>query len=632
MVKPRRRWGKLSKEEFERLLQVYDQQDAEQNRNRQHRSNKAPVEESNDVSKISHHAKSKGENCDKEATDSTYSPAGRSKESPKSSKTTTRPFLSSRHDDHIGARSKDQRRVRTELSSGDDNDDGPTAQKIYKCNKLLSPVSKSENAGTPSKKKYDYDEYPRDNSTPKERCDYDGNSRKYSTPDRKFKSNKGSSPFYKRADEGPSSAAQWKKERSIRQERVTKNKNECISLPRKFCAASPSSITSPIKSKNTGGGRKNYRLDIAADSDGTRTNIVEKVSSSSQSTTMPPEEPPPIDAGNSNESDSDASWDLLALKRKKEKTKNQEANKETKKIERSDHPHCNPMNNAKMRNFSMGEDEEGDLADGNERFRRRKEMPRKRRVMDDGEREHGDERKPKRARESTSLIIKKNSYSSDCDDDEEIDDDYYQTKPSIRHYKNRKPRSPATSKSDTEGGSISAIVEQNTKPAPNTFVDDDDDGFMSDCDPLPASSTGKLVKENNASRCRKDNSSEDDTKRSRKKERRDRGQYERDHFADSHFDKDRGGSLDDLHPNFENPKFGPYEPMEPLVLSNSQEESPVQVPASLNRYIAPFQKKGIQFMYDCLARNSGVILGDEMVGAFLLIECFTVSRFYFTHD
>jgi hypothetical protein len=29
--------------------------------------------------------------------------------------------------------------------------------------------------------------------------------------------------------------------------------------------------------------------------------------------------------------------------------------------------------------------------------------------------------------------------------------------------------------------------------------------------------------------------------------------------------------------------------------------------------LAPFQKEGVQFMFKCLAKRSGVILGDEMV-------------------
>eukprot|EP00536_Pseudo-nitzschia_multiseries_P001184 jgi/Psemu1/180418/e_gw1.14.87.1 len=85
-----------------------------------------------------------------------------------------------------------------------------------------------------------------------------------------------------------------------------------------------------------------------------------------------------------------------------------------------------------------------------------------------------------------------------------------------------------------------------------------------------------------------------------------------DDYNETQQQKSTTGSIDDLHPEFKDPKFGPYEPMQPLVLSGDQSEITVQVPASLNRYLVPFQKEGIRFMYDCLARKSGVILGDEM--------------------
>ncbi|OEU22565.1 SNF2_N-domain-containing protein, partial [Fragilariopsis cylindrus CCMP1102] len=54
--------------------------------------------------------------------------------------------------------------------------------------------------------------------------------------------------------------------------------------------------------------------------------------------------------------------------------------------------------------------------------------------------------------------------------------------------------------------------------------------------------------------------------------------------------------------------------MEPLLLTIDQTEEGqvLQVPASLNRYLIPFQKEGIKFLYECLSRKSGAILGDEM--------------------
>ena len=76
---------------------------------------------------------------------------------------------------------------------------------------------------------------------------------------------------------------------------------------------------------------------------------------------------------------------------------------------------------------------------------------------------------------------------------------------------------------------------------------------------------------------------------------------------DDDFDE---GKTDQLHPIFENPKFPPSE-LKALVLGEVNGKQ-VSVPASLSRYLAPFQKEGVDFMYKVLSGQSGVILGDDM--------------------
>jgi hypothetical protein len=66
-----------------------------------------------------------------------------------------------------------------------------------------------------------------------------------------------------------------------------------------------------------------------------------------------------------------------------------------------------------------------------------------------------------------------------------------------------------------------------------------------------------------------------------------------------------------LKPELEYPFFGPFA-MEPLVLEGDNGQRN-EVPASLNRYLADFQKEGVQFLYKCLTAKTGAILGDEMV-------------------
>jgi hypothetical protein len=66
-----------------------------------------------------------------------------------------------------------------------------------------------------------------------------------------------------------------------------------------------------------------------------------------------------------------------------------------------------------------------------------------------------------------------------------------------------------------------------------------------------------------------------------------------------------------LHPELEHPFFGPFE-LEPFVLGGGTETTH-SVPASLSRYLAPYQRGGIQFMHKCLTSSQGSIMGDEMV-------------------
>jgi hypothetical protein len=62
-----------------------------------------------------------------------------------------------------------------------------------------------------------------------------------------------------------------------------------------------------------------------------------------------------------------------------------------------------------------------------------------------------------------------------------------------------------------------------------------------------------------------------------------------------------------LMPNFANPKFGPFD-TRPLVLKYSDGEH--IVPASITRYLKPYQKEGVAFMHARVVGDGGAILGD----------------------
>ncbi|CAB9509245.1 CHD3-type chromatin-remodeling factor [Seminavis robusta] len=66
------------------------------------------------------------------------------------------------------------------------------------------------------------------------------------------------------------------------------------------------------------------------------------------------------------------------------------------------------------------------------------------------------------------------------------------------------------------------------------------------------------------------------------------------------------------YPTLGNPYFGPFDNV-PLKLVNKQDaRSDHKVPAALARYLPPFQREGIQFLYNAVVNNYGAILGDDM--------------------
>lgn len=68
-----------------------------------------------------------------------------------------------------------------------------------------------------------------------------------------------------------------------------------------------------------------------------------------------------------------------------------------------------------------------------------------------------------------------------------------------------------------------------------------------------------------------------------------------------------------LKPELKNPYFGPFA-LEPLILEGGEDQQEQkEVPAALSRYLADFQREGVQFLYKCLSAKKGAILGHDMV-------------------
>ncbi|MGK3750051.1 MAG: hypothetical protein ACI8RD_002349 [Bacillariaceae sp.] len=244
--------------------------------------------------------------------------------------------------------------------------------------------------------------------------------------------------------------------------------------------------------------------------------------------------------------------------------------------------------------------------------------------------------------------------SSDSSDDKESDSEDDKKKSPKR------PRNPITYAKEQDD-LLSKMNHRQKVASYNNNNDDgdgdgDDDGFMDDCKYIESQSPDKPKKKASQSKKKRssdhpnaasyddDDDDDDDnddivdddiespdktkkkTSQSKKKRSSDSSRnsgLKKSHIAEDDDPtsdgeetqpRDTGIGLEDLHPDFDDPKFGPYE-MEPLLLTTDQTEEGqvLQVPASLNRYLIPFQKEGVKFLYECLSRKSGAILGDEMV-------------------
>lgn len=100
-------------------------------------------------------------------------------------------------------------------------------------------------------------------------------------------------------------------------------------------------------------------------------------------------------------------------------------------------------------------------------------------------------------------------------------------------------------------------------------------------------------------------------------------------------EQDKEDMKRDLKPTFLNPKLGPPSDLVPFVLSkewkpgdpitnqvsgeddgrygkSNGDDNVDKVPASINRYLAPYQRQGVQFMYKSVVHGKGCVLGDDM--------------------
>ena len=119
-----------------------------------------------------------------------------------------------------------------------------------------------------------------------------------------------------------------------------------------------------------------------------------------------------------------------------------------------------------------------------------------------------------------------------------------------------------------------------------------------------------------------------------------------DNDGNSISEQDKEDMKRDLKPTFANPKLGPPSALVPFVLSKSwkpgdpitnqeeddNEESDKddvdQVPASINRYLFPYQREGVQFMYKCVIHGKGCVLGELETDVLTFSHCYAFSFSY----
>jgi hypothetical protein len=68
-----------------------------------------------------------------------------------------------------------------------------------------------------------------------------------------------------------------------------------------------------------------------------------------------------------------------------------------------------------------------------------------------------------------------------------------------------------------------------------------------------------------------------------------------------------------LKPEFKAPRFGPFAVETPFILGGGESGEQYEVPFSIARYLLPYQRAGIEFMYkSAIQPRKGAILGDGM--------------------
>ena len=199
---------------------------------------------------------------------------------------------------------------------------------------------------------------------------------------------------------------------------------------------------------------------------------------------------------------------------------------------------------------------------------------------------------------------------------EEASDDYDDDDSDQGNNDSKVPHNPIALQRQQEEEQARLIAEQNMSRPKTASIDDDDLWNDSEFEEIEKDRTGESKSKNRGGYNSKKKTTTSSKKQRRSTSPNDIKLDDADAIYDDQYinmlaqDEDRLKSQ--LHPQL---SFTPFEPgaLEPLILKNSEGKPCAEIPAALSRYLAPFQKIGVQFMFRCLSAGTGSIMGDEMV-------------------
>ena len=214
--------------------------------------------------------------------------------------------------------------------------------------------------------------------------------------------------------------------------------------------------------------------------------------------------------------------------------------------------------------------------------------------------------------------------SDSSDEEEDLDIGLYEYSKRQRRKNQKESFSSDNSQSSNDNYNRKVLNDlkpmDSVKPKESVHPMHNDANLWSDSDASEIFETSE--RKTKASKSKKHDNEKYTSRRGKRPRQLKEGICEMESDEDEQFESDEI-LLQDLKPNLDNPTFEVGE-LEPFLLEPSmdqfndmgqEEKEELQshrIPASIARYIQPYQKEGITFMYQSIIRKKGCILGHDM--------------------